>query len=193
MTNNNQKAFTLYELMITLLIVGAVLAYGIPNMGEFRKNSRMTTAANELHSSFHQARTEAARAKTNITICASTDSMTANPSCGGEFENGWIVFADLNGDIVVNGEDAVLRKFPAMPIGISVNSQGATDYFSFAPSGQGRGDVAGPTVSTLMLCDSRGNVTAAGGHSAARVLVVTPLGRAMVLRDENQVAFHGGC
>jgi hypothetical protein len=33
------------------------------------------------------------------------------------------------------------------------------------------------------MCDERGNVTAAGGSSAARLFVATPLGRATVFRD----------
>ena len=48
-------------------------------------------------------------------------------------------------------------------------------------------------LAKMVLCDPRGNVTGGGGKSTARVLIVTPLGRAMVLADEAQVAFHGGC
>ena len=70
-----QSGFTLYELMVTLTIAGIVLMVGIPSMGEFRQNSRMVSTANDLHSSFYLARSEAARAKTFITICASADSM----------------------------------------------------------------------------------------------------------------------
>ena len=92
-----------------MVIVGVVLSLGIPNMQSFRQNSRMTAAANDLHSTFHLARSEASRAKTNITICASANSMAAVPTCGGEFEAGWIIFEDRNGDITVNGADAVLR------------------------------------------------------------------------------------
>lgn len=198
MDHRTQNGFTIYELMITLLITGVVLSFGIPNMVEFRQNSRMTTTANDLHSSFHLARSESSRAKTNISICASNDSMVAAPaipSCGGEFEDGWIVFEDRNGDIVVDVGEPIIRRFPATAVGVTIDSRGADDYFSFAATGQGRGNVAsaGTAVTTMMLCDVRGNDTAAGGHSAARALVVTPLGRATVLRDKSQIAFHGGC
>ena len=90
MKNKTQTGFTLYELLTTMLIVGVVLAIGVPNMQSFRQNSRMTAAANNLHSSFHLARSEAARSKSSITICASGDSMTATPTCGGELEAGWV-------------------------------------------------------------------------------------------------------
>ncbi len=49
----------------------------------------------------------------------------------------------------------------------------------------GRGHVGGqPSLTQVVMCDKRGNVRAAGGGSAARLLVVTPLGRAKVVRDK---------
>lgn len=194
MNPRNQTGFTLYELLTTMTIIGVVLAIGVPNMASFRQSSRITSTANDLHSSFHLARSEAARAKTSITICASADSMAAIPTCGGELEAGWIVFEDRDGDIVVDAGEPILRRFPSVAEGIVINTTGPDDYFSFASTGLGRGNVTGtPPVSTAVICDERGNVRGSGGKSAARVLVVTPLGRATVLADEAQIAFHGGC
>lgn len=194
MNPRNQTGFTLYELLTTMTIIGVVMAIGVPNMASFRQGSRMTSTANDLHSSFHLARSEAARAKTSITICASADSMAAIPTCGGELEAGWIVFEDRDGDIVVDAGEPILRRFPPVADGIVINTTGPDDYFSFASTGLGRGNVTGtPPVSTAVICDERGNIRGSGGKSAARVLVVTPLGRATVLADEAQIAFHGGC
>ena len=194
MKNKTQTGFTLYELLTTMLIVGVVLAIGVPNMQSFRQNSRMTAVANDLHSSFHLARSEAARAKTNITICATADSTIAVPVCGGELEAGWVVFEDRDGDIVVDAGEPVLRRFPAVAGAIVVKTVGPDDYFSFASTGLGRGSIlASPALATMVLCDDRGNIRGGGGKSTARVLVVTPLGRAAVLADEGQVTFHGVC
>jgi len=194
MKNKNQTGFTLYELLTTMLIVGVVLSLGIPNMQSFRQNSRMTAAANDLHSSFYLARTEATRAKTPITICASADSMADVPTCGGGLGAGWIIFADTDGDISVDDGEAVLRRFPAIGNDIVVNTPdtGPDDFFSFASTGLGRGSVNGVApLARMVLCDPRGNITGGGGKSTARVLIVTPLGRAMVLADEAQVG--DGC
>jgi len=194
MNRRTQAGFTLYELLTTLAVVGVILALGVPNMASFRQNSRMTATANDLHSSFHLARSEASRAKTSITICASADSMAALPTCGGELEAGWVVFEDRDGDIVVDAGEPILRRFPAVNEGIVITTAGPDDYFSYASTGLGRGNVNGtPPLATMMLCDVRGNVRGGGGKSTARVVVVTPLGRATVLADEAQVAFHGGC
>ncbi len=189
MTKTTQNGFTLYELLITVVIAGIILSIGVPNMVEFRANSRMTATANDLHSAFHMARSEAARAKSNITICSSTDALDPNADCGGTFADGWIVFHDDNGDIARDpATEPLLRTHDAVPTQISISTPGMGQYFSFAATGLGRGNVTGaPPLSTAIFCDSRGNQTAPGGSSTARALVVTPLGRATVVRDKLRI------
>jgi hypothetical protein len=126
--------------------------------------------------------------------------MDAAATCGGTFDDGWIIFIDLDGNIQrdVAGDENVLRRHPAIDdaIDIMAKGNGGVDatFFSFAPTGLGRGDQSGFTsIQTAVICDGRGNVVAAGGNSAARYLVVTPIGRATVLRDVTQIAAAGGC
>ena len=195
MNTRTQSGFTLYELLITLLIVGVLLTIGVPNMAGFMQNSRMAATANDLHSSFQLGRSEAARSKDNITICASTNS-TNRPAatCSGEFEDGWIIFQDTNGNIVRDAGEPLLRSHPAVADGITISTPGQDDYFSYAPTGLGRGNVTGtPAVSTAIICDERGNTIGAGGSSAARLVMITPLGRANVIRDVALITAAGGC
>ncbi len=194
MKTYNETGFTLYELLITMLVLGVVLAVGIPNMNAFTANNRITASANDLHASFLLGRSEAARSKANITICASANSLDApNADCGGEFEDGWIVFEDTDGDVIRDAGEPLLRSYPETPQGIDIISQG-NDYFSFAPTGLGRGNVGvGPALQAAILCDHRGNVPASGGFSAARALIVLPIGRATVLRDIAIIDGRGGC
>ncbi len=195
MSRANHLGFTIYELLITMLIIGIILTIGVPSFTSFTQNSRISGTANDLHSSFQLARSEAARSKSNITICASANSMDAGANCGGTFDDGWIIFIDLNGDIDRSGDgENVLRAHPAPSDRLAITTNAGANYFSFAPSGLGRGDVGGgPAVVTATICDERGNVVSAGGNSAARILVVTPIGRATVLRDVTQIAGAGGC
>ena len=190
-----QTGFTLYELMITLLVVGIILSYGIVNLGDYTRNSRMTSTANDLHAAFHLARSESARAKANITICASANPMADPPACGGTWDQGYIVFQDdLATDLQVDGGEAILRRHDAAERDVNLNFTNGALYFSYGPTGLGRGDVGGqPAVSQVIMCDDRGNVTAAGGNSAARLFVVTPLGRATILRDQGRIAALGDC
>lgn len=189
MTVPTQNGFTLYELMITLLIVGVVLTLGMPNLTTFTQNSRITTTANDLHAAFQVARSEAARSKSNVTICASDNSMTATADCRGNWEDGFIVFLDLNGDIARAGAgENILRAHPAVADGVSLATANNADYFSYASTGLGRGNVGGaPAVSQIIVCDKRGLVETSKDFSAGRLFVATPLGRASVLRDYTMV------
>jgi type IV fimbrial biogenesis protein FimT len=195
MTRHNQHGFTLYELLITLLVVAIVVTLGIPNLSDFTRNGRITGTANDLHSSFMVARSEAARAKTNVTICASADPMGAALCDGASFEEGWIVFVDGDGDIeradVGPDIEYLLRRHPPVHDTVTINTDGAL-FFSFAANGLGRGavDGANPIVSA-MICDERGIAVAGGGSSAARRLVVTPVGRSVVIRDNDLIAGSG--
>jgi type IV fimbrial biogenesis protein FimT len=185
MRDRTQNGFTLYELMITLLIVGVVLTLGMPNLTAFSQNSRITSTANDLHAAFQVARSEAARAKANITICASSNSMTAAADCQGNWEDGFIIFLDLNGDIARTGaNESLLRAHPAIADGVSLAIANNATFFSYASTGLGRGNVGGaPAVSQIIVCDDRGLIESSKDFSAGRLFVATPLGRATVLRD----------
>ena len=190
MDKRTQHGFTLYELMITVSIVGVVLAFSVPNLQAFTQNSRMTSTANDLHSAFHLARSESSRAKTNITICASSNSMEESANCGGTWDEGYIVFVDLDGSLERSGEkETVLRAHPRIAEGVSLAVANDATYFSYSSTGLGRPNVGDkPAVSQVVMCDERGNVVAAGGSSAARLFIVTQLGRATILRDEALIA-----
>lgn len=190
MKKRTQTGFTLYELLITVLIVGVVLTLGIPNMTAFTANSRITTSANDLHAAFQVARSEAARAKTNITICASDNSMDlALADCQGTWEDGFIVFVDNNGDLARSGAgETVLRAHPAVADGVSLRVAGDSTFFSYAATGLGRGNVGGqPPVAQIIICDDRGVAEASKDYSFGRLFVATPLGRATVIRDYSLV------
>ena len=189
MKKPKQNGFTLYELMITLLIVGIVLSFGVPNLAEFVANSRITSTSNDLYAAFHLARSESARAKANITICASANPLAADSICDGNWDQGYIVFVDTNGDLARSGGDeTVLRAHGPIAEGVTLAVANDATFFSYASSGLGRGNVGGETaISQAIVCDQRGTAETSKDLSAARLLFVTPLGRATVVRDLEMV------
>jgi type IV fimbrial biogenesis protein FimT len=185
MNKRTQIGFTLYELLMTMLIVGVVLTLGIPNFAEFTRNSRITSTANDLHAAFQMSRSEAARAKTNITICASANPFDAAADCGGTWDQGFIVFVDTNADQARSGvEETVLRAHEEAAEGITLAVANDATYFMYASTGMGRRDINGNLpISQVIVCDERGTAETTRDFSAARLFVATPLGRATVVRD----------
>ena len=185
MKKRHESGFTLYELLITMMIVGVVLVLGIPNMTEFTRNSRISGTSNDLHAAFHLARSEAARAKTNVTICASADPFGGASTCDGTWDQGFIVFLDDNGDLLRNGvNETVLRAHGPMDTAINLAIADDATYFSYGPSGLGRGNVNGNiALSQVIICDERGVAETSQDFSAGRLFVTTPMGRATIVRD----------
>jgi type IV fimbrial biogenesis protein FimT len=193
MDKNQQTGFTLYELMVTITVIGVILSIGIPSFSEFTQNSRLAGTSNDLLSSFQVARSEAARSKSNITICASDNSLDANANCGGTFNDGWIIFIDIDGDLNRAGADEnILRTHPAPASGVTITTNAGADYFAFAGTGLGRGNVGGnPALQTAMICDARGLDIAPGGRATARRLVATAIGRATIISDLAMIQASG--
>lgn len=195
MNTRSQNGFTLYEILITLLIVGVVMTLGLPNLTAFTQNSRVTTTANDLLTSLYLARSEAARSKNNITVCSSDEAVLPRV-CNGTFDDGWIIFVDSNNPAAVRDvlTENLLRAYPAIDADIDILTNGGATYFSFAGTGLGRGNVNGTALQTARICDSRGNIRVVGDNdSAARVLIITPIGRGTVLRDVARITDQGGC
>ena len=190
-----QQGFTLYELLVTVMVAGVIIGFGLPNLRQFQLNNRMVAASNDLLAVFSMARTEAIKRKTNVTVCTA-DSTDATPDCDPTivWHQGWVAFVDDNGDLAFDAaNDEILRRSgkitgndndPANDNNIKVATNNNAFYFSFRATGFGRGDVgAGDPIAAAYIYDRRGNQGTGGGLSTARLLTVTAAGRAQVIRD----------
>ena len=97
---------SLIELMITISIAAILLAAGTPSFMDMLKRNRLEAQASDFVSSLNTARSEAVLRNVRVTMCRSSDGAT----CGGEWENGWIVFNDdgVTPGAVDGGEEIIL-------------------------------------------------------------------------------------
>jgi len=140
------SGFTLLELVITVALLSIVMAIAVPSMTVFNQNDRLTTNINALVGHLGLARSEAVKRSQQVSICVSSDSLTCT---GGNWEDGWLVYADTNNDGSLNGTDETLRVQQALggenkmkPTGIG--SQVTYDYRGFVTA-----------TGNFLLCDSR--------------------------------------
>jgi len=92
-----QSAFTLWELLVTMLVAGVLVAVGVPSFRDAQRNSAITAAANDLITGLLAARAEAVKRQVPVTLCASPDPSAANPVCaqdGAGANGGFIVWVD---------------------------------------------------------------------------------------------------
>ena len=216
MQPKQQKGFTLFELMMVVVVAGILLGLGVPSFREFQRNSAMTSAANDLITGLLAARAEAVKRQVPVTLCASPDPLAANPVCsqnGAGANGGFIVWVDWDsthvdanqnptftasdGNAVVDaGEIAavpVLMRTAAPPSAApagTLNVFGNSGYVSFGANGFVRNPpgVAPPSATWVLYCDDRGNRSSTAGLSAARAVRIDPSGRANVLTGTADIA-----
>ena len=129
---SSQRGFTLVELLITISIIGILTAIALPSFQEILLSYKLRSYSNALVSSVYLARSEAIKSNTTVLLCASTNGT----SCGGAWEDGWIV---LKGTTVA-------QRLQGIATGYKVTDSGGLTSLTFQPTG------IGATQATLTIC-----------------------------------------
>jgi type IV fimbrial biogenesis protein FimT len=148
------QGFTLLELVIALLLISALAAWGIPNFQALGQNTAVTTDINRLQTAFSLARNTAITQRMTATVCPTN---TARSACTNDWSNTLIVF---KGDSTnkIDGED-IVRLFPANATTTVTYSRG-TRRVSYSPLGHtsgfnGRFDICAESIRGRTLVLSR--------------------------------------
>ena len=199
----NQRGFTLTEIMITMAIAGVLLAIGVPSMREFIQNGRITSVTNELVSVLMVARSEAMRQVTTTCVCPTTNATDAIPACSASsnWEDGWIAFSDFNSNCVIDGiapsADTLLKVWDGSQYGGQMtvrNSDGtinAINQIRFNARGETQSVVAGVGMAgTFSICDDRPLVANSNGEvRMAAGVVLSIAGSARSTRRAAQIIY----
>lgn len=115
-----QPGFTLLELMVTLVVLGILLAVGVPSFANIIRNNRITARTNELVATFTYARSEAMKRGDVVTTCSSADEDSCAAS--NDWATGWIIFVDLNRDGARDVTEELLQAATAIGNGLELES-----------------------------------------------------------------------
>jgi prepilin-type N-terminal cleavage/methylation domain-containing protein len=202
MTIRTASGFTLWELLIALVVAGVVLGIGVPNFTQFQRNNAMAAATNELVTGLLAARSEAIKRQVPVTLCLSPNPLASAPVCDeAALDGGFVVFVDWSGSVDANGTpllaaatdgnghldagEQILLQRPAP--GGSIAFAADSHVLSYGANGWRRQSAAVDSASVFLLCDDRANRDV-GGRSAARVVRIDPTGRAHTLHGVDDVA-----
>ncbi len=163
-----QTGFTLIELIIAVVIFGIMAAIAAPNYSSFIRSNRASAAYNTLVGTISLARLEAVKSSRVVSMCISSNQTSCDDTTATEWNNGWIVFSDFDGDGVVDSSDGdtILKTEPATGSGITITSD-YTSLLSIAPRGRLR------KQGSFVICDGSGE----DENGRALNLWVTGLGR----------------
>jgi len=104
-----QRAFTIIELMITIVILGILASVAAPSMRDMLQASKVRTAASDLYESVILARSEAIKRVANVEVAPVSD----------DWQNGWTV---KTGTTVLQSRD------PVTDVTIAANTAGSIIY-----------------------------------------------------------------
>jgi type IV fimbrial biogenesis protein FimT len=170
-----QTGVTLVELMMTLSMISIVMVLGIPSFQQMMRANRMIAVNNTLFGSLYLSRSHAIKQNVRVTVCKSANGSECAETGG--WEQGWIVFTDLDSDGVYDTgvEDLLLVQEELVTDMVMAGDSSVSNYVSYVPRGNTEtvdGDIQGGVITTC---------TKAGTHPG-RSLRITPTGR-LEVRD----------
>ena len=166
-----QYGFTVIEMMITLAIIGILVAAAGPGYQDFVANSRMNAQSSEFLTGMQYARSEAIKRNATVSICKSSNGSSCAAS--GTWSQGWIIFVDGGTTGTVDGGDIILRAHEALSGGVTmVGTTAVASVISYQSNGMAA------QAGQLDMCNSRQNI-------AGRDIIVTTGTGKPVLQIDN--------
>jgi len=162
--------YSLFELVMTLGLVGLILTLGLPSFGSIAANNRLSTEVNAIFHAIHLARKESIVRRRVVSICPTLDGQTCEP--GMDWSAGWMTFVNIDRDwpAVRDTNEPVLRWIQVDP---------ANRILANRRSFSLRSTDLRATNGTLIFCDRSGRAT-------PRALVVSYTGRPRVAYKDSR-------
>lgn len=133
---------TLIELLVAIAILAVLMTVAVPSFQTFIVSNRVSAFSDHLYASLLLTRSEAIKRNGHVMICRSSDGA----SCTGSWNEGWIVFADRDGDGTPSTSEMIFKtgsqngnfSLSGLPNSLYYDSQGAatssTNHFAICPT-----------------------------------------------------------
>ena len=167
------SGFTAIELMITLVIASILVGLAVPSFRQMMQVNRLAAASNEFNYAFSRARSEALKLGRSVVVCASDNPSAAAPACSKNWQNGWVVFADDNGDGDYSADERLMLVREGLGATYSVT---ATDNVLNGVVYRPQGIVAG-TFGNFLIADSQ-------YEASSRLICISSTGKVRTLKND---------
>jgi type IV fimbrial biogenesis protein FimT len=101
------RGVTLLEMLTVIAMICLLTAIGLPSYKYVTNRNRISAEVNGLLGDLQYARLEAIKEGQTVSVCVSSNSTSCLASSA--WQNGWIVFSDVNGNGQLGAGDTVLK------------------------------------------------------------------------------------
>jgi len=143
--------FTLLEALVVMAVSGTLLTLAVPAVTSLRQQHQMQAQAEGLLDSLLLARSEAVRRQQRVTLCVRGSDAACD--LAGGWQQGWLVFEDLNNNALRDQGEALIEVHAELPLPMRlVGKTTVNGYVSYSPEGRSVTRSGAFLAGTLSLC-----------------------------------------
>lgn len=178
--NTLSRGFSLVELMIGLVILGVLIAIGLPSMRAYSVNSKILALAQSYQASVQQARSHAVLVNSNVDVVLTSAIPTAANVAATASATGpnWIVRVQPNPD----------APPPVAPVNASNPATVLTDAYVFVEGRRGSDDTSSAGLAAVDINSSVGTFNGVT-YDDAKLITFSGLSNAASLLKSAAVQF----
>lgn len=129
---NQQRGFTLVELMIVVAVVAVMSIVAVPSLASFVNQTRLNSLKGLLINDINTARSEAIKSNARVAICAANAAATDCAASSNWALNGWLICVVSGAGCDATASAVVIRAKASNGVVITA---GSTNAVIFRPTG----------------------------------------------------------
>ncbi|MGA2562942.1 MAG: GspH/FimT family pseudopilin [Steroidobacteraceae bacterium] len=170
----SSRGVTLVEMLTVIAMISLLMALGLPSYRYVTNRNRISAEVNGLLGDLQYARLEAVKEGQSVSLCVSSNGATCLASSA--WQNGWIVFSDVNGNGQLGAGDTLLKVQSPFGSTDTFNASNNIEWVTFNREGFAVGLPAAGALLTLHASPINSSSTRCLSLTLVGMMTVLPYG-----------------
>lgn len=138
--------FTLLEVMVVVAIALTLTVIAVPSFQATMTRNRIAGQVSDFFTALQFTRTEAIKQGSSVSMCASRDQLKCNTTNANAWQDGYIVFTDINNNGAIDSGDVILKVWLASTGTETAVASNSLSAFTFNRQGFAAGLPSNPVT-----------------------------------------------